>query len=53
MVQISIDKKSNTKYFSFKKFGSKKILENAILYRDKLVNDNNIDLNKRFKKSKT
>ena len=52
-VQISINKKATTKYFSFKKYGSKsKALEEAILYRDKIVLDNKIDLNERFKKSK-
>tara|TARA_R110002096_G_C14509493_1_gene716005 strand:+ start:60 stop:1214 length:1155 start_codon:yes stop_codon:yes gene_type:complete len=53
MVQISIDKKPKTKNFSFRKYGSKKeALKKAISYRDKLVKDNNIDLKKRFKKSK-
>lgn len=52
-VQISINKKATTKYFSFRKYGSKsKALEEAVLYRDKLVLDNKIDLKERFKKSK-
>lgn len=52
-VQISINKKATTKYFSFKKYGSKsKAFEEAVLYRDKLVLDNKIDLKERFKKSK-
>jgi hypothetical protein len=52
-VQISINKKATTKYFSFRKYGSKsKALEEAVLYRDKLVLDNKIDLEERFKKSK-
>ena len=53
MVQIRIDNKPTTKNFSFRKNGTKeKALENAIIFRDKLVKEHNIDLKKRFKKSK-
>jgi hypothetical protein len=52
MVQISVDKKPLTKNFSFRKFGSKEeSLLAAITYRDKMVEEHNIDLKSRFKKS--
>lgn len=53
MVQIKVNKKPLTKNFSFNKYGSKeKALKQAIEFRDRVVKDNKIDLNKRFKKSK-
>lgn len=53
MVQIRIDNKPITKNFSFRKHGSKeKALQTAIEFRDGLVKEHNIDLEKRFKKSK-
>lgn len=53
MVQIKVNKKPLTKNFSFSKYGSKeKALTQAIQFRDSVVKENKIDLNKRFKKSK-
>ncbi len=54
MVQITINKKIFTKNFLFSKFGGKeKALELAKEYRDAFIEEKKIDLNKRFKRSKT
>jgi len=54
MVQISFKGERNWKYFPFKKYGGKEnAFHSAIEFRDNFVKENNIDLNKRFKKSKT
>lgn len=51
MVQLRINSKQVTTYFPFTKYGSKKkALQEAIKFRDKLVKENNIDINKRFRK---
>lgn len=54
MVQLSLNGKRMTKNFSFKRYGGKENAHNqAVIYRDKFIVENKIDLNKRFKKSTT